>query len=192
MRPQPPADSRARACRHQTSPNYPASLSPSSGACCAQLQHGRPHPPHHRIPLHTARRRERPLPGLVEADRAATSLQDLAEHGWPTSFLADQLRTSTQTLAAIRNRKRRRLALVLDRKIQRLATLLLASDPADHGIAAHRSRRTQAAARHRAPSVAPTDEDFDDLDAQLAVLRQPQDREAEQQLVPGAVEACHR
>ncbi|MCM9077136.1 hypothetical protein L1606_03320 [Streptomyces spororaveus] len=105
------------------------------------------------IPLHTVRRRERPLPGLVEADRAATQLQGLAEHGWPTRFLADQLRTSTQTLAAIRNRKRRRLALVLDRKIQRLATLLLASDPADHGIAAHRSRRAQTAARHRAPLV---------------------------------------
>ncbi|WP_406739538.1 hypothetical protein OG365_40085 (plasmid) [Streptomyces sp. NBC_00853] len=125
------------------------------------------------IPLNTARRRERLLPGLVEADRAATSLQDLAEHGWPTSFLADQLRTSTQTLAAIRNRDRRRLALVLDHKIQRLATRLLASDPADHGIAGHRSRRAQAAARHRAPSVTPADEDLDGLDAQLAVLRQP-------------------
>ncbi|WP_314249978.1 hypothetical protein [Streptomyces sp. DSM 40907] len=107
------------------------------------------------IPLHTARRRERPLPGLVEADRAATSLQDLAEHGWPTSFLADQLRTSTHTLAAIRNRQRQRLTLALNRKIQRLATLLLTSDPADHGIATHRSRRAQAAARHRAPSVTP-------------------------------------
>ncbi|MEV6731364.1 MULTISPECIES: hypothetical protein [unclassified Streptomyces] len=98
--------------------------------------------------MSAGRRRERLLPGLVEADRAATSLQDFAEHGWPTRFLAGQLRTSTQTLAAIRNRDRRRLALALDRKIQRLATLLFASDPVDHGIAANRSRR--AAARHRA------------------------------------------
>ncbi|MGN5392421.1 hypothetical protein [Streptomyces sp. JL7001] len=103
------------------------------------------------IPLHTVRRRERLLPGLVEADKAATSLQDLAEHGWPTRFLADQLRTSTQTLAAIRNRNRQRLAL--DRKIQHLTALLLASEPADHGIAAHRSSRAQAAARNRAPLV---------------------------------------
>ncbi|WP_371640664.1 hypothetical protein [Streptomyces virginiae] len=94
------------------------------------------------IPLNTARRRERLLPGLVEADRAATSLQELAEHGWPTSFLADQLPTSTHTIAAIRNRERRRLA--------------------------------QTAARHRAPLVTPADEDLDDLDAHLALVRQPE------------------
>ncbi|MER7468620.1 hypothetical protein [Streptomyces sp. NPDC097981] len=106
------------------------------------------------IPLTSIFRRDRLLPGLVEADRAATSLQTLAERGWPTSFLAAQLHTSTHTLAAIRSRERRRLALALDRKIQRLAILLLASDPAEHGVAAHRSRRAQAAARQRALLVA--------------------------------------
>ncbi|MFE9934629.1 hypothetical protein [Streptomyces sp. NPDC005533] len=38
-------------------------------------------------------RRERALPGLIPASRAATALQCLAKQGWPTSFLAD---TSTQ------------------------------------------------------------------------------------------------
>ncbi|MFF1806291.1 hypothetical protein [Streptomyces virginiae] len=73
------------------------------------------------------------------------------------------MQTSTHTIAAIRNRERRRLA-----------TLLLAGDPADHGIAAHRSRRAQTAARHRAPLVTPADEDLDDLDAHLALVRQPE------------------
>ncbi|MFK0259127.1 hypothetical protein [Streptomyces sp. NPDC090445] len=102
------------------------------------------------IPLASIFRRDRLLPGLVGVDKAATCLQDLAERGWPTSFLAAQLQTSTHTLAAIRGRERRRLALTLDRKIQRLAALLLTSDPADHGIAVYRSRRAQAAARQRA------------------------------------------
>ncbi|MGW2987468.1 hypothetical protein [Streptomyces goshikiensis] len=50
----------------------------------------------------------------------------------------------------MRGRERRRLALTLDRKIQRLAALLLASEPADHGIAEHRSRRARTAAMRRA------------------------------------------
>ncbi|MFD0272249.1 hypothetical protein ACFVGY_37655 [Streptomyces sp. NPDC127106] len=107
------------------------------------------------IPLTSVFRRDRLLPGLVGADRAATYLQDLAERGWPTSFLAAQLETTTHTLAAIRAREHRRLAVSLDREIQRLAALLLASDPADHGIAEHRSRRTRTAALQRAPLVRP-------------------------------------
>ncbi|MCX5071021.1 hypothetical protein OHA84_36365 [Streptomyces sp. NBC_00513] len=102
------------------------------------------------VPLNSAFRRERFLPGLVGSDRAATSLQDLAERGWPTSFLAAQLETTAHTVAAIRSRERRRLALALDSKIQRLAALLLSSEPADHGIAEHRSRRAKTAARRRA------------------------------------------
>ncbi|MFF3015451.1 hypothetical protein [Streptomyces sp. NPDC057939] len=103
------------------------------------------------IPLNTASRREHLIPGLTDAGRAATHLQDLAEHGWPTSFLAGQLETSTQTLAAIRNRERPRLAITLNRNIQQLTTRLLAGDPTDHGIPPHRSRRAQAEARRRAP-----------------------------------------
>ncbi|MCX5079367.1 hypothetical protein OHA84_01445 [Streptomyces sp. NBC_00513] len=101
------------------------------------------------IPLTSAVKRDRLLPGLVGAERAATSLQDLDERGWPTSFLAARLETTPHTLAVIRGRERRRLALALDRKIQRLAALLLASEPADHGIAEHRSRRTRTAALRR-------------------------------------------
>ncbi|MBT1185137.1 hypothetical protein HET69_14225 [Streptomyces sp. CJ_13] len=102
------------------------------------------------IPLNSAFRRERLLPGLVGVDKAATSLQELAEGGWPTSFLAARLETTPHTLAAIRGRERRRLALALDRRIQCLAAVLLASEPADHGIAEHRSRRTRIAAQKRA------------------------------------------
>ncbi|MFE3864860.1 hypothetical protein ACFXPT_31075 [Streptomyces goshikiensis] len=107
------------------------------------------------IPPTSVFRRDRLLPGLTDADKAATSLQDLAERGWPTSFLAAQLDTSTHTLAAIRNRERRRITLDLDRRVQRLAALLVASRPADHGIAPHRSRRARTAALQRAPLVRP-------------------------------------
>ncbi|MFD5934755.1 hypothetical protein [Streptomyces sp. NPDC060333] len=87
------------------------------------------------------------------SQRFDSSLQELAERGWPTSFLAAQLETTPHTLAAIRGRERRRLALALDRGIHRLAALLLASEPADHGIAEHRSRRTRLAALQRAQPV---------------------------------------
>ncbi|MCY0960642.1 hypothetical protein OTB19_27565 [Streptomyces sp. H27-H5] len=112
------------------------------------------------IPLTSVFRRDRLLPGLADADRAATSLQNLAERGWPTSFLAAELNISTHTLAAIRSRERRRITLDLDRRIQQLAALLLASQPADHGIAAHRSRRAQGAALQRAPLVRPRGPDM--------------------------------
>ncbi|MFD5891264.1 hypothetical protein ACFWHQ_35600 [Streptomyces sp. NPDC060334] len=124
------------------------------------------------IPFTTAFKRDRLLPGLVGVERAATSLQDLAEQGWPTSFLAARLETTPHTLAAIRSRERRRLALALDRKIHRLAALLLASEPADHGIAEHRSRRARTAALQRAPLVRP----------QAPEARQPE--EVPDQLVP--------
>ncbi|MFD3546056.1 hypothetical protein ACFWUW_10635 [Streptomyces sp. NPDC058655] len=112
------------------------------------------------IPLTSVFRRDRLLPGLLGAERAAASLQDLAERGWPTSFLAAELDTSTHTLAAIRSRERRRITLTLDRKIQRLAALLFASQPADHGIAAHRRRRARTAALQRAPMARPRDSDI--------------------------------
>ncbi|MFD9535804.1 hypothetical protein [Streptomyces sp. NPDC060010] len=124
------------------------------------------------IPLNSVFRRQRLLPGLVDVDRAATSLQELAERGWPTSFLAARLETTPHTLAAIRGRERRRLALALDRKIHRLAALLVASEPADHGIAEHRSRRARTAALQRAPLVRP----------QAPEARQPE--EVPDQLVP--------
>ncbi|MFJ3840601.1 hypothetical protein ACIPY6_34545 [Streptomyces sp. NPDC090054] len=112
------------------------------------------------ISLTSVFRRDRLLPGLVGAERAAASLQVLAERGWPTSFLAAELVTSTHTLAAIRSRERRRITLDLDRKIQRLAAVLFASRPTDHGIAVHRSRRARTAALQRAPLVRPRDSDM--------------------------------
>ncbi|MFD3330793.1 hypothetical protein [Streptomyces sp. NPDC058701] len=112
------------------------------------------------IPPTSVFRRDRLLPGLTDADRAATSLQDLAERGWPTSFLATELDTSTHTLAAIRSRERRRITLDLDRKVQRLAAVLSVSQPADHGIAAHRSRRARTAALQRVPLVRPRGPDM--------------------------------
>ncbi|MFD3681980.1 hypothetical protein [Streptomyces sp. NPDC058613] len=112
------------------------------------------------IPLTSVFRRDRLLPGLLGAEKAAATLQDLAERGWPTSFLAAELDTSTHTVAAIRSRERRRLTLDLDRKVQRLAALLFASQPTDHGIAAHRSRRARTAALQRAPLVPPRSPDM--------------------------------
>lgn len=94
-------------------------------------------------------------PGLVPSTVSAGCLQELAERGWPTSFLATRLRTSTQTLAAIRNGKRPRITLVLDQGIQHCHRELAESAPAEYGIAVHRSRRASMTARQRArrPSV---------------------------------------
>lgn len=89
------------------------------------------------------------LPGLVGTDKAATRLQTLSERGWPTSFLAAHLGTSTQTIAAVRGRNRRHLTLALDQRIHALYSRLAGRDPAEYGIAAHRSRRATIAARHR-------------------------------------------
>ncbi|KPI33193.1 hypothetical protein OV450_6686 [Actinobacteria bacterium OV450] len=89
-------------------------------------------------------------PGLIPAQASAVCLQELAEQGWPTGFLAGQLGTSTHTLAAIRARKRPRISLGLDRAIQRFHGELTTSTPAEYGITPHRSRRARAAARQRA------------------------------------------
>lgn len=79
-------------------------------------------PPHHRrgllgVPLAGTSGRRR-HPGLIPSHASAVCPQELAERGWPTSFLAARLGTSTQTLAAIRARKRPRIALRLDRAIR--------------------------------------------------------------------------
>ncbi|MFE3558742.1 hypothetical protein ACFXKW_28365 [Streptomyces sp. NPDC059193] len=78
-------------------------------------------------------------------------LQTLSERGWPTSVLAQYLATSTQTVAAVRGRKRRHLTLALDQRIYTLYSRLAGSEPAEYGIAPHRSRRATTAARYRAP-----------------------------------------
>ncbi|MFE6849023.1 hypothetical protein [Streptomyces sp. NPDC057686] len=100
------------------------------------------------VPLAGVSGRRR-YPGLVPSRASAVCLQELAERGWPTGFLAGRLRTSTQTIAVIRARKRPRIALALDRAIQNCHGELTASTPAEYGIAAHRSRRAQTAARQR-------------------------------------------
>ncbi|MFD5514076.1 hypothetical protein ACFWIB_41245 [Streptomyces sp. NPDC127051] len=95
----------------------------------------------------SARRRHR---GLIPSHASAVCLQELAERGWPTGFLAGWLGTSTQTIAMIRARKRPRITLDLDRAIHNCHGELTASTPAEYGIAAHRSRNARAAARQRA------------------------------------------
>ncbi|MGW0895539.1 hypothetical protein ACWD0G_00835 [Streptomyces goshikiensis] len=98
----------------------------------------------------TSTRYRHRLPGLVGTEKAAARLQSLSARGWPTSFLAQHLATSTQTVAAVRGRRRRHLTLALDQRIHTLYSRLVGSDPAEHGIAPHRSRRATSAARHRA------------------------------------------
>ncbi|MEU2835303.1 hypothetical protein ABZ667_43165 [Streptomyces lavendulae] len=88
--------------------------------------------------------------GLIPSHASAVCLQELAGRGWPTGFLAARLGTSTQTVAAIRARKRPRITLSLDRAIQRCHGELTTGTPAEYGIAAHRSSRARAAARQRA------------------------------------------
>ncbi|MFK0239045.1 hypothetical protein [Streptomyces vinaceus] len=89
-------------------------------------------------------------PGLTLSHTSALLLQELAERGWPTGFLAARLDTSTQTLAAIRAHKRPRITISLNQAIQNCHAQLTASTPAEYGIAPHRSRRAHAAARQRA------------------------------------------
>ncbi|MFD5514102.1 hypothetical protein ACFWIB_41380 [Streptomyces sp. NPDC127051] len=101
------------------------------------------------VPL-AGQSRQRRHPGLVPSHASAACLQELAEQGWPASYLAARLGTSTQTIAAIRARKRPRIALSLDQAIQRCHGELTTSTPAEYGIAAHRSRRAQTAALQRA------------------------------------------
>ncbi|WP_158718058.1 hypothetical protein [Streptomyces sp. NRRL F-2664] len=95
-------------------------------------------------------------PGLVPATTSAGCLRELAERGWPASFLAARLGTSTQTIAAVRNGKRPRIALALDQAIQHFHRHLVESIPAEYGIAAHRSRRATTAAHQRAQPPAPS------------------------------------
>lgn len=100
------------------------------------------------IPL-TATARPHHHPGLVPADRAAVYLQELSERGWPTSFLAHHLATSTQTIALIRDGRRQHLRLDLNMRILRLYSCLIKTIPAHHGIPTHSSRRATAAAHRR-------------------------------------------
>ncbi|MFD9622042.1 single-stranded DNA-binding protein [Streptomyces virginiae] len=147
-------------CRRATSRRSRGYPSRSSAVSCACRWTSSP--PVHRttaeailgIPLAgiSGRRRH---PGLVSSDGSATCLQDLSERGWPTSFLASRLRTSTQTIAVIRSGKRPRIALALDQAIQNIHGKLTASTPAEYGIAVHRSRRASTAAHQRAQHPAP-------------------------------------
>ncbi|WP_420082966.1 hypothetical protein ACN6AT_39480 (plasmid) [Streptomyces sp. JL4002] len=94
-------------------------------------------------------------PGLVPSTTSAGCLRELAERGWPASFLAARLGTSTQTIAAVRNGIRPRIALALDQAIQHCHQELAGSVPAEYGIASHRSRRASTAARQRTRHLPP-------------------------------------
>lgn len=99
----------------------------------------------------------RRYPGLIPSNASAVCLQELAERGWPTGFLAARLGRSTQTIAAIRARKRPRISLALDRAIRNCHGELTTSTPAEYGLAPHRSRRAHAAARERAQQLLHTE-----------------------------------
>ncbi|MFK0238536.1 hypothetical protein [Streptomyces vinaceus] len=96
-------------------------------------------------------------PGLAPSHTSALLLQELAERGWPTKFLAAEIGTSAQTIAAIRAHKRQRIALGLDLAIHHCHAELTTGTPAKYGIAPHRSRRAHAAARQRAQHLPHTD-----------------------------------
>nr|WP_144298824.1 hypothetical protein [Streptomyces sp. TLI_235] len=96
------------------------------------------------IPL--PRRGQPPSPGrgLTSAGPAADVLAELAARGWPATYLAARLDTSTATVAAVRGGSRRRISIALDGRIHDLRLRLASTTPAAQGV------RTADAARTRA------------------------------------------
>ncbi|KAB7835512.1 hypothetical protein [Streptomyces mobaraensis] len=91
------------------------------------------------------------LPGRTPAADAAARLQDLAERGWPATYVARQLDTSVNTLADIRHRRRRSIGLRLDQMIRLLHHSLTTTTPANRGIPrGHVLRARRAAFRSAA------------------------------------------
>ncbi len=93
--------------------------------------------------------------GLTDAAPAAAILAALAVAGWPATYLATRLRTSTRTLAAVRDGTRPRLAIALDQRIHHLHPQLTATTPADAGIRPADAARTRAWTRRRQPTNQP-------------------------------------
>lgn len=86
------------------------------------------------------------LPGLTPGEHAAEWLLELARRGWPATYLARQLGTSTFTVAEIRNRRRRHIDLQLEQMIRLLYQHLKGTTPANRGISYRDSQRARRAA----------------------------------------------
>ncbi|MFI9311034.1 hypothetical protein [Streptomyces triculaminicus] len=86
------------------------------------------------------------LPGLTPGEQAAEWLLELARRGWPATYLARQLGTSTFTVAEIRNRRRRHIDLQLEQMIRLLYQHLKGTTPANRGIPCRDSQRARRAA----------------------------------------------
>jgi hypothetical protein len=96
------------------------------------------------IPLPGRGQPPAPGRGLTDAQQAAAVLAELAVQGWPATYLAARLNTSTATIAAVRDGSRRRISVALDQRIHRLRLRLADTTPTVQGI------RTSDAARTRA------------------------------------------
>ncbi|MEV7180998.1 hypothetical protein [Kitasatospora sp. NPDC093679] len=96
------------------------------------------------IPL--PRRDQPPAPGrgLTGAGPAAAVLSELAARGWPATYLAARLGTSTATVAAVRGGFRRRISIALDRRIHSLWLDLAGTTPTAQGIRPSDAARTRA------------------------------------------------
>ena len=93
--------------------------------------------------------------GLTGAGAAATALAELAMLGWPATYLAACLDTSTATVAAVRDGSRRRISITLDLRIHRLQLRLAGTTPAAQGVRASDAARTRTwALRARATRAA--------------------------------------
>ncbi|WP_058043831.1 hypothetical protein [Streptomyces roseifaciens] len=90
------------------------------------------------------------LPGRAPAAGAAARLQQLAERGWPATYLAQQLGTSVYTLAEIRYQRRRHIDLRLDQMIRLLHQNLVSTTPARRGIPHGHALRARIAASRTA------------------------------------------
>ncbi|MEV6212226.1 hypothetical protein [Kitasatospora sp. NPDC051914] len=87
--------------------------------------------------------------GLTGAGPAAEALAQLAARGWPATYLAACLDTSTATVAAIRGGSRRRISIILDQCIHHLQRHLAGTTPTAQGIRASDAARTRAWALRR-------------------------------------------
>ncbi|GAA1110766.1 hypothetical protein [Kitasatospora arboriphila] len=90
--------------------------------------------------------------GLIGAAPAAAVLRELALAGWPATYLAAHLHTSTQTIAAVRDGERRRLSIPLDQRIHHLHSRLATTTPHTEGIRAADATRTRAWMLRRHPA----------------------------------------
>ncbi|MFB7293883.1 hypothetical protein [Actinacidiphila glaucinigra] len=90
--------------------------------------------------------------GLTNSMHAAAILTTLAGAGWPATYLAGRLGISTQTIAAIRDQRRRRIRIPLDQSIRALYPRLAATSPAAAGIPSRDAARAIAFNQRRRTS----------------------------------------